>query len=106
MTEQDNFEVWMAEFLEIDKESLEQCRYTDEDGELGYSGLDAYGFTKEADSIAIMGIQTWFSAIKSRKSVGIITSIDPLRFSVNVVYKPDTNGTIPNTIKIGQEVYQ
>jgi hypothetical protein len=100
MTEQDNFEVWLSEFLEIDKESLEQCRYKDEDFDQGYVGLEAYGFSREADALAMVGLHAWLSATNSRKSVGIITSTDSLRSCVNVVYKTGT------TLKIGQEVYQ
>lgn len=62
MIDRAEFEKWLSEFLDLDAEKLNRTRYEDEDGFLGYDGLNNEGYTEDADDLASMAIQAWQAA--------------------------------------------
>jgi len=58
------FERFLCEYLGVEKEHLELCRYVDDDGDTGYAGLAAW-YTKEADSLASLALVSWLTCVES-----------------------------------------
>lgn len=58
------YELFLANLLDLDVNKLKLCRYIDPDGVCGYYGLEAQGFTSEADDLASIGLQAWIARAK------------------------------------------
>lgn len=62
MSNIDNFEKELSEYLDINVKHLKSKRYIDEDGYHGYHGLDEW-YSDQADNLASVALQFW---LKSR----------------------------------------
>lgn len=88
MSEREDFEKWISEYLDVDMEDFVRCRFTDEDGEDGYCGLERKGHTEESDNLASIGLLAWKAARTQALASG---EVEPAAF----VLRYEDEGGVP-----------